>query len=70
MHSQERIMAPHTAKLVITHHPITRHPQRVRDLTLLLDREKDVALHAEHKYWRVAQGPQALREVWQMRGRV
>ena len=41
-------MPPNTPKLVIAHHLVPRDPKRIRDFSLLLDREEDVALYAKN----------------------
>lgn len=69
-HSQERIVPPHAAELVIAHHLVPRHPQRIRDLALLLHREQNIALHAEHKRRRVRERAQAICELGQVRWRI
>lgn len=61
-------MPPHAAELVIADHAVSCHAERIRNLALLLDREQNVTLHAEHKHGRVRERAQALREVGQVRG--
>lgn len=55
-------MPPHAPQLIIANLFITCHPQRVRDLALLLDREQDVALHAKYEGGDVREGSKPVCE--------
>jgi hypothetical protein len=65
-YSQERIMSPHAPKFIIANGLIPRHPEGVRDLALLLDREQDVALYAEYEGGDVREGAQPVCEGGEM----
>lgn len=46
---QESIMSPYATQLIVPHALIARHPQRVRQLALLLYGEEEVALNAQNQ---------------------
>ena len=51
-------MSPNATKLVVAHHPVPRHPERVRNPPLLLNREQDITLDSENQNWGVGQWAQ------------
>ncbi|THH03283.1 hypothetical protein EW146_g10474 [Bondarzewia mesenterica] len=59
--SQECVMSPDAAQLVITDPIVARHPEGIRELALLLNREQDIALHAEHECGGVRERAEARR---------
>lgn len=61
--SQECVVTPHAAKLIVTHGMVPGHAQRISYFPLLFHREENVTLDAENKRWRVCQGPQPFCEL-------
>lgn len=62
-HSQECIVTPHAAKLIVAHRMVPGHAQCISDFPLLFHREQNVALDAEDKRRRICQGSQPFCEL-------
>lgn len=62
-HSQECIVTPHAAKLIVAHRMVPGHAQGISDFPLLFHREENVTLDAEDQRRCVCQGPQPFRQL-------
>ena len=55
-HSQECIVTPHAAKLIVAHRMVPGHAQCISDFPLLFHREENVTLDAEDSVGVFAKG--------------